>query len=236
MKAVKTSVAAALALALFPFGAVAQDAAVEEESSAISWGLTGVSDYVFRGVSQTSENPTAQATVTYTSPIGVYAGVWASGVDFGGGKPDFEVDYYVGYGFEVSDAIAFDFFLNRYTYPDAGDLNYNELITTTTFAETYSVTVAFSNDVWNSGEEGWYYGLSAEYGLPKDYSLGLNVGHSTFSEKIDATDYSDWGVHVSKSWGMLSASLGVVGTDGNGKDYFGEVADTRAVFTLSVGQ
>ncbi len=98
------------------------------------------------------------------------------------------------------------------------------------------MTVGFTNDVFNTGEEGWYYGLSAEYGLPQDYTLGVNVGHSTFSEKIDADDYSDWGVKLGKSWGVVRASLGVVGTDGNGRDAFGELADTRAVLILSVGQ
>jgi hypothetical protein len=45
----------------------------------------------------------------------------------------------------------------------------------------------------------------------------------------------DWNLGFSKSWGMVSASLGYVGTNGKGDDLFGKFADDRVVFTLSVG-
>lgn len=233
MKPVKlcTALATALLLAL-PMAALAQEA---EDESPISWELTAVSDYVFRGASQSDENPTGQAGITYTTPVGIYVGGWASGVDFGGNKPDFEVDYFVGYNVDFSENVNFDIMVNRYTYPGASELNYNELITSTTFVDTYSLTVVYSNDMWNSDTDGWYYGLGAEWGFGNDYTFGLNVGRSTFKAEV-AEDYTDYGITFGKSWGLVSAKLGWVGTDSKGETNFGKLGDDRVVLTLSVGQ
>ncbi|KRG78060.1 TorF family putative porin, partial [Stenotrophomonas pavanii] len=76
MKHAHACLAIAAALTLAPFAASAQ-----ETESPYSWNVTAVSDYLFRGVSQTDEKPTLQAGFTYTSPVGLYAGVWGSGVD-----------------------------------------------------------------------------------------------------------------------------------------------------------
>lgn len=231
MKSVKLVASLALALSAVPFAAFAQ----EEAESPFSWELTAVSDYVWRGVSQSDENPTGQAGFTYTSPVGVYAGVWASGVDFGGNKPDFEVDGFVGYNVDFSESVNFDIMLNRYAYPDAGELNFNELITTTTFAEAYSLTVAYTDDFGGSETDAWYVAGGASFGLPQDFSLDLGVGRSMFEDEY-GEDYTDWSVGVSRSWGPVSAALAYIGTDGNGRDAFGELADSRVVLTLSVGQ
>ena len=220
----------AAALFLASSAASAQDA-----ESPYSWNVTGVSDYVFRGVSQTDKDPTLQAGFTYTSPVGLYAGVWGSGVDFGPGDPSTELDYLIGYGVDVTDTVNFDVLLNRYTYLGASELNYNELITTTTFAEQYKVTVAYSNDVWNSGTDGWYFGVGGEWALPQDVTLAANVGRSTFEDGI-AKDYTDFNVGVSRQFGLFNLGLGYYGTDGNGRDNSGRLADNRVVFTVAIGQ
>jgi uncharacterized protein (TIGR02001 family) len=221
---------AVFALLTAPFAASAQD----EASSPFSWNITGVSDYVWRGVSQTDENPTAQAGFTYTSPVGIYAGAWASGVDFGDGDPDYELDYFVGYNVDLNETVNFDILLNRYTYPGASELNFNELIAKTTFAEDYSVTLAYSNDFGGSETDAFYINGAASYGLPQDYSLDFSVGRSFF-EREYSENYLDWSVGVSKSFGAVSASLAYVGVDGNGRDIYGELASSRVVLTLDVG-
>lgn len=228
----KRLVASACALLLsVPFAVCAQ----EETESPISWEVGAVSDYLFRGASQTDENPTGQAGITWTSPVGVYVGGWASGVDFGDDSPDFEVDYFVGYSWDVNDSINLDVLLNRYTYPGASELDYNELITTATYAETYKLSVGYSNDVWNTSTDGWYYALGGEWALPNDFSVAANVGRSTFDSAV-AEDYTDWNVSVGKDIGIVNVSLGYFGTDGNGRTNFGELADNRVVLSLKIAQ
>jgi len=230
MKHACRCLAVAAVLSLAPFAVSAQ-----QTGSPYSWNVTGVSDYVFRGVSQTDEDPTLQAGFTYASPVGLYAGAWGSGVDFGPGDPSTEVDFLIGYAVDVGDSVNFDVLLNRYTYPGASELNYNELITTTTFAGQYTATVAYSNDVWNSSTDGWYFGLGGEWALPQAFTLSANVGRSTFEDGI-ARDYTDFNVGVSRQFGLFNLGLGYYGTDGNGRDNSGRLADNRVVFTVAVGK
>jgi uncharacterized protein (TIGR02001 family) len=234
MKPVKlcTALATALLLAL-PMSAFAQEAE-EEESPLVNWSVAATSDYVWRGVSQSAEDPTLQAGLTFNLPAGFYAGGWGSGVDFGEGDPDYEFDYFVGYNVDLSDSVNFDVMINRYTYPGASELNFNELITKTTFAENYSLTAAYSNDFGGSDTDAVYLAGGASFGLPKDFSLDLGVGRSMFDDEY-SDDYTDWSIGVSKSIGLFSASLGYYGTDGNGRDIYGELADNRVVLTLSLG-
>ena len=232
MKLVKLAASLALVLSAVPFTALAQDA---EESSPFSWSVDAVSDYVWRGVSQSDENPTLQAGFTYTGEKGLYAGVWGSGVDFGSGAPDVEVDYFVGFNKDLSESVNFDVMINRYTYPGASDLNFNELLTSTTFAETYSLAVNYSNDFGGADTSAWYVGVGGSWGLPNDFTLDVSAGRSLF-ESDYSDDYTDWSVGVSKGWGLFSAGLAYVGTDGKGRDIYGDLADDRLVLTLSLGQ
>ena len=237
MKPVKLSFAVAVVLAALPLVSFAQDAVVVEEAaeSPFSWSVAATSDYVFRGVSQTDESPALQASFTYTAPAGFYAGAWASNVDFGDGGPDAELDTYIGYNTDLGDEfVNLDVMLNRYNYlgGNGSDLAYNELIGKLTFGGTVSLTAGYTNDVWASGEDGWYLGAGLSLDLGNDYSLGANIGQNLFDSSV-ARNYTDYGVNVGKSWGDFSASLGYVGTNRDGEANFGELADDRAVLTLT---
>ena len=74
----------------------------------ISATVTGISDYDFRGVSQTADDPALQGSIDFEGETGLYAGIWASNVDFDDccGE-DYEVDYYVGW--TAGDAVEWDF-------------------------------------------------------------------------------------------------------------------------------
>jgi uncharacterized protein (TIGR02001 family) len=222
-----TALACALLLAA-PFAAQAED------ESPLTWEVTGVSDYVFRGASQSDEDPALQAGLTYSHDSGFYVGSWASTVDFGTSKPDAEVDVFVGYNTDLNDSVNFDVALNRYLYPSAGAQNYNELITTTTFAETYSATVAYSNNVWNSDTDGWYFAVGGEWALPQEFSLNAGVGYSTFDEEV-AENYVDWSLGVSRAFGPATIGLTYHGTNSKGEYNFGETADDRVVLSVSFG-
>lgn len=246
MKPVKLSFAVALVLAAMPLVSFAQEAeapAEEEADSPLSVSIAVTSDYVWRGVSQTDNKPAFQPSVTYTAPVGVYVGIWASNVDFGSGDPDWEVDGYVGYNVDFSDNINFDVMYNMYTYTGASELNFGELITKTTFFENYNVSLVYSNDAWASGESGLAYGVGGSWELPGGVGLEANVNRNDFSsaanEFLEVEDYTDYNVSLSKGFGPTTLALGYYSTDSKGKrQFFGpsgdEAADGRVVFTLSV--
>src|SRR5262245_51834382 len=93
--AVSRSVAAVFGAAGIAFCAMTGSAAAGD-TFAWSATLTGTSDYVFRGISQTDNDPTIQGSIGATYGM-FYAGIWASGLDWSG-DPDaqLEVDWYGG--------------------------------------------------------------------------------------------------------------------------------------------
>ena len=77
--------------------AVALPFALLSTTVSANWSttITAASDYTFNGVTQTDNDPAIQASLDYAFDSGVYAGAWASNVDFGG-DTNLEWDFYVG--------------------------------------------------------------------------------------------------------------------------------------------
>lgn len=78
------------------------------------------SDYVFRGLSQTDEDPAVQASFEYKHPVGFYAGVWGSSVDESISEGNVELDLYAGFKREVAENLTFDLSVIYYWYPGDG--------------------------------------------------------------------------------------------------------------------
>jgi len=218
---------AALSLGLTPVIAAA------ENTASFNWDIAAVSEYLFRSVSQTDEKPTLQGTLNWTSPVGI-----SSGVDVGPGDPQAEVDYYVGYAADIGSAVNLDVQLARYTYPGASELAYNELVTTTTLYDSWKIGVLYSNDIFGSDTDGWYYSLDKEWALPQELTFSAHAGRSVFSSNtaVGSLDYSDWNLGISRSFGMANVTLAYYGTDRNGRRSYGENANSRVFLSVSIGK
>ena len=81
--------------------------------------ITAVSDYDFRGLTQTRQNPALQGSIDITGKSGWYLGAWGSNVDFGGDE-NVEVDLYGG--FTGGETFPWDIGIIAYTYPQSNDL------------------------------------------------------------------------------------------------------------------
>ncbi len=81
--------------------------AFAEDKFAWSASLTGTSDYVFRGISQTDNDPTIQGSLGATYGA-FYAGWWASGLDWtnlsNNPNAQVEMDWYGGYQADVGSS------------------------------------------------------------------------------------------------------------------------------------
>ncbi len=257
MKPVKLSIALAAALLAMPFVSFAQDAeapaAEEEASSPFSLSLAATTDYVFRGVSQTDGGPAFQAGVTYSSPFGLYAGVWGSNVDFGTGG--YETDYFVGWNKDLSDSWNLDLGATRYTYSGDGGLSgdFNEFIGKITWSGPVTITglVAYApdyGDLTPKAKES-YASLAASYDIGETgFSIGASVGYTSIDygdetiegERFDygVTDYFDGAVTVSKGFGPATATLGYYDTFNSDadelKDLPGDYYEDRVALTISI--
>ncbi len=117
---------------------VAAPATVEEgRKFTYNFNIGVTSDYVFRGISQSDNDPALQGGVDVAWGI-IYAGIWASRVDFGDAPPaNAEVDWYGGIKPTWNSPLGLmnlDFGAIYYSYPGAdpaavglADPNYWEL-------------------------------------------------------------------------------------------------------------
>jgi uncharacterized protein (TIGR02001 family) len=244
--------ALALAAALFalPLAAIAQDTPVEETAIAeepaaeedegmLTWSAALTSDYVFRGVSQTDEDPALQLGLDFAFSHGFYAGLWGSNVDFGDGGPDVELDTFIGWNHDINDSWNFDVMINRYNYlgedDEFGDGDYNELIAAIAWDEMLTFTTGYTNDVYGLDEDGWYFGLGGSWELGHEFALDAGIGRSLFDESTGIYDYTDYSVAVNRDFGPVNIALGWYATNAAGEDNFGDTADDRFVLTFSIG-
>ena len=197
--------------------------------SPISANIGFVSDYQYRGFSQTKENMAIQGGFDYAHDSGFYAGVWGSNVDWLD-KGSLEVDVYGGFANSIGD-FGYDVGLLQYVYP-GGEVGGQSADTTEayiglswkflTFKYSYSFTDLFGAADSDGSE---YYDLSASHEIG-GFTLGAHVGRQKI---VNGTSYNDWKLGVSKDYAGFTFGLDYVDTDVDNDDN----ADARVIFSVS---
>lgn len=201
--------------------------------------LTAVSDYDFRGQTQSSGDPALQGSIDWAGESGLSAGIWASTVDFGPGTDsDVEFDLYAGYEMSLSDDLSWNVGGVYYLYQgDGDDVDYLELSTGLSY-EDFSTKLWYAPDFVNSDESAWYVEANYSVGLPQEFSLDLHAGYS-FGDYWDQAggEYFDYSIGVSRSFGNLNASLKWVdGSDYEPGDYSrSQPFSSKGTVILSLG-
>jgi uncharacterized protein (TIGR02001 family) len=211
MKITALGLTAMLALAGLPSASYAQ----------LAFNVGAVSDYRYRGISQTRLKPAIQGGVDFAAG-GFYVGAWASSIkwikDFGG-DADAEIDVYGGYKGEIVKDLAFDVGVLTYQYP-SNKLNPSTNTTEVYGALTYGpATLKYSHAVTNTfgvfdSKGTGYIDLSATFDVGGGFMLTPHVGHQKFTgPSKDVASYTDYSLTVSKDFSGLVVSAAVVGTD-----------------------
>jgi uncharacterized protein (TIGR02001 family) len=214
------SVTAAL---LAPALAAAQTAT----PSPLTGNATLITDYRFRGISQTLGKFAYQGGFDYAHASGFYAGNWNSNVSSAAGYPggNLEMDFYGGYKQAFGD-YGIDAGLLYYYYPgsDAGTLRNPHNITKTNSGTVYN-TEAYLAGSWKWITLKWshafsdyfatpdtkgtnYLDLSAAYDMGGGWGANGHIGHTSVHNFTEAS-YSDYKLGVTKdlSGWLLGASL-----------------------------
>jgi len=116
----KTVIAAALGAAAALPGLASAQTAAPQSPHTLTGNMTIVSDYRFRGISQTFGQPAIQGGIDYSHASGFYAGNWnsnVSGLSFNNGG-GIEMDFYGGFKKAFGD-FGFDVGVLQYYYPAA---------------------------------------------------------------------------------------------------------------------
>jgi uncharacterized protein (TIGR02001 family) len=217
-----------LVIALSSAPAFAEDTDAPDALT-ISGSATVVSDYRFRGISQTNKKPAVQAGITLTHESGVYAGVWGSSVsEYIAAGGDQEIDLIAGFK-KTSGGTTFDVGAIYYYYPGAEELipGYNS-----DFFEPYAsvsqalgpVTAKLSAayapkqsalDYGLGKEDNLYGALDLSAGVPNTpLSLSAHVGHN-FSKSFlsSGQKYTDWSLGASVTHKALTLGVSYVDTN-----------------------
>ena len=216
---------------------------VAEVQAQISANIALVSDYKFRGISQSNENPAIQGGFDYGFENGFYLGTWGSTVDFdstGDFNGSLELDVYGGWGTDIGENSSIDFGYIYYAYPgdDNGlDGDYQEFYANYGWRDL-SLGVAYSDDYYGSSGKFWYLQANYDWAFAENWNLSLHVGYNDFDEDVflssDKGHYTDYSVGV--SWSIAAVELGLawVGTNLDEEDvFFTSWGDDTAVFSLS---
>lgn len=193
-----------------------------------AWDISGsfgvVSDYVFRGISQTQGDAALQAGATISHESGFYFTLWGSSVDFyGDPDTDFEVDLTLGYSGAIDDATTFDVNVTYFTYPgqpSGSDYNYFELGANLTHDLGNGLSVG-ANLAWSpeysGGDEVWV-ALNGTYEISEWLSVSANLGYQSFDQ---GGDYTYYDIGTTLTYGIVSLDVRYVATsDGVDKDKF----------------
>ncbi|AWL13194.1 hypothetical protein HMF8227_02743 [Saliniradius amylolyticus] len=164
-------------------------AALAEVSA--NFGVT--SNYLWRGVTQSADNPSVSGGLDYSNDSGFYAGTWIGSVDFGGEFEGAESDFYLGYAGELDNGFGYDVGYTYYAYTDLDDSNFGELYFNGSFnAFSFGLAYTPNSDLPDDspfGQGDLYYHVGYGVDLADDYGLGLTYGYYAFDE--DETLYGD---------------------------------------------
>lgn len=218
-----------------------------------SANIGGTTDYRFRGISQTDHLPAVQGGFDYeyqaTEYFGVFAGIWASNVDFNDGDDAIiEIDYYGGFRGSI-DKFSWQLQAIYYQYPGTESFrsyDYFEINPSVSYDFEYvSVTGGFNyspNYFGGSGDAFYVYGEVA-WPIPirplrfLNPTLSAHIGHQWIDDNASfgTPDYLTWNVGLSIEIEGFNFSIAYVDTDLGRNGCFGgtDLCGAAAVFTLS---
>jgi uncharacterized protein (TIGR02001 family) len=174
--------------------------------SNLSGSLAFVSNYIFRGVTQTQNLPAVQGGLTYTFPYGIYISGWGSNVKFPSNNQQatVELDSIIG-NTNTFDDFKYDINVARYNYPGARFANYNELNTLFNY-KFLQAGISYSANVYNTHESGTYYQGGINYNVPSNYVFNVNdvnfkalAGHYNLPGFVGGA-YSDYLISLGKGF------------------------------------
>jgi uncharacterized protein (TIGR02001 family) len=210
---------AAFALAVSAAPAFAEEAAEDSSAFTITGGATLVSDYRFRGVSLSAEDPTLQGSITVAHESGFYVSTWGSGLASGTPYGGSEIDLIGGWGGKLG-GLTVDVNATYYAYPNksgAAPVEYVEFLASAAKdigPVNAKLGVAFAPKQKSLGSFSTFY-IYNDYalGIPSTpFKLKAHIGYNKSDFFVDpkAIDYS---IGAEASWKALTFGVSYVNTN-----------------------
>lgn len=176
-----------------------------------SGGATLVSDYRFRGISQTDKRAAVQGTFTISHKSGFYGTVWGSSIDdYVENGSDQEIDLIAGYSRTIGNT-KLDGGVLYYYYPGSGGINSDFFEPYVDVSQTFGPVTAKITANYGFKQRGLalnqvgpkqdnlYLAGDLSAAIPKTpVSLTGHLGHTFGPSYLSiGNGYSDWGVGAS---------------------------------------
>ena len=203
--------------------------------------VTFATQYRFRGVTQTDEEPAVQGSIDYSHDCGIYFGIWGSNVDFNDDdEAHLELDVFGGYKYQCG-CLTIDLGAIAYLYPGADsslDYNYIEFLLAASYDfDIFSLTgsVNYSPDFFASSGHALYPQLAIHIPLYCQLAVIAHVGYQTveYNHAFELPDYTDWGVGVELDILQFTFKLEYIDTDLSIVDC-PDGCDATVVFSISM--
>lgn len=168
-----------------------------------------VSNYLYRGISQTGAKPAVQGGFDYAHASGIYVGVWGSSIswisDMGmADNAGLELDTYFGFKNSFATDFSYDVGFLRYNYPAKYPVTMNNIIGTTPFAK------ADTNEIY--GLIGWKW-LTAKYSRSLGATFGVpDAGGTSYVDLSASYPIADTGITLGAHYGKQTYK-GVTASD-----------------------
>ena len=202
-----------------------------------------VSNYIFRGITQTVDKPALQGGLDYAHASGFYAGIWGSNVSWiigsgATGDAGLELDTYAGFKNSFAEDFSYDVGFIRYNYPGSytppatyakadtdeiyGAIGYKWITAKYSYALGQFLTVPGA-----SGTS--YLEVNASYpvsdtGVTVGAHYGKQTYKGTFADNLAAAGntatYSDYKLSVTKDFSGYVVGLVYSNTDARKGGYY----------------
>ncbi len=187
------------------------------------------SDFVFRGVSQSEEEPVIQAGVSTEFDRHWYAQLFYSQVEFG--DADNQINLMGGYKNRWKKHLDYSFEYKQILFTGTDiDLDYSELTAKAEYAKKFELSLNYSNDYYNTGEDAMY--LEGRFNVPLNDLIHLStyVGRLDWGDNnfLSSDDYFVYGVDASTQIAEVKLSFSFSDTNIDSTD----IADARLFFSV----
>lgn len=181
---------------------------------------TAVSDYDFRGWSQSAKDPALQGSADYAfGESGFAVGAWASSsIDFGDGNDaNVELDAYASYTGTVNDTFSWTVLANYYTYPGSDDAEDFLEVYAGFDAANFGFKQWYSDDWLGSGVSALYTEANYSQPLGEKFSLDFHLGYS-WGDAWEDVELFDYSIALNVTAGNFTIFGKLTGTDASGAD------------------
>ena len=199
-------------------------------------------NYIWRGLTQTTNEAAVQGGLDYAHESGFYVGTWVSNVQYAADDVySYEHDLYFGFSGQAQE-VSYDIGYLYYNYDTEAEFDFAEVYASVGYAGASATVYILAHTEADEAPgqdfgfaEATYVSLDYAFELRPGTEVGLHAGHhqGDFAEAFNGLteSYNDWAVSLSQQ----GITLAVSGTDMDGSEPAAATAYTNddLKFTVS---